>query len=105
MGDELFRALLSANNIGTNLKKFIGYDPTKPRTLGGEKIESRYKIVLERCGISLEDFIRDDQAQVLESKRLEKEGTKEEKEESAKKIKKWENMLIKNIWQLFLRLF
>ena len=68
MGDELFGTLLSTDNIGARLRKFIGYEPDKPRTLG--EIELRYKIVLERCGIPLEGFIREYQAQVLESKRL-----------------------------------
>lgn len=56
MGDELFGTLLSTDNIGNRLRKFIGYEPDKLRTFG--EIELRYKIVLERCGIPLEDFIR-----------------------------------------------
>ena len=79
MGDELFGTLLSTDNIGDRLRKFIGYEPDKLRTLG--KIELKYKIVLERCGISLEDFIRDYQAQVLESRRLETEGKRKERAE------------------------
>ncbi len=83
MGDELFGTLLLTDNIGARLKKFIGYEPTKPRTFG--EIELRYGIILERCGISLEDFIRDYQAQILESKRLEDEGKREEKAEAEKR--------------------
>lgn len=83
MGDKLFGTLLSTNNIGDRLKKFIGYEPDKPRTLG--EIELRYRIILKRCKISLEDFLKNYQAQVLESKRLGKEGKRKEQAEVEKR--------------------
>ena len=79
MGDELFGTLLSGDDIGDRLKNFIGYEMDKQRTLG--KIDLRYRIILERCEISLEDFFRDYQVQTLASKRLEKEEKREEKAE------------------------
>ena len=99
MGDELFGTLLSTDNIGTRLRKFIGYEPDKLRTFG--EIELRYKIVLERCGIPLEDFIREYQAQVLESRRLEKE----EKRDGKAIVEKRKTEMEENINQKYLAAF
>ena len=99
MGDELFGTLLSTDNIGDRLRKFIGDKPTEPRALG--EIELRYKIVLERCEISLEDFIRDYQAQVLESKRLEMEGKRKERAEVEERKAEMEEIINKKYLATF----